>query len=73
MIAILEEFERNRQTVMMLPDIAYEVNDDYRRVTILEECSCLPDLPDGRSNGGRGGCCLVCEAEGKSSGEEIPY
>jgi hypothetical protein len=71
MIALLEEFERNRQVVMELGNIAYEVNSDYRRVTILEECSCLPDLPDGRSNGGRGGCCLVCEAD--SQREEIPY
>ncbi len=71
MIAILEEFERNRLAVMELPDIAYDVFDDYRRVTILEECSCLPDLPDGRVNGGRGGCCLVCEAEGQR--EEIPF
>jgi hypothetical protein len=37
----------------------------------LNECSCLPDLPDGRVNGGRGGCCLVCEAEGRD--DEIPW
>jgi hypothetical protein len=30
-----------------------------------EECTCLPDLPDGRVNGGRGGCCPVCEADSK--------
>ena len=63
MITLLEEFERNRQAVMELSDIAYEENSDYRRVTILEECSCLPDLPDGRVNGGRGGCCSACKAE----------
>ena len=70
-ITILEEFERNRQAVMELGDFEYEVNSDYRRVTILEECSCLPDLPDGRSNGGRGGCCPACEAE--KHDEEIPF
>ena len=35
------------------------------------ECTCLPDLPDGRVNGGRGGCCLVCEAD--SHDDEIPW
>ncbi len=63
MIDLLDEFELNRKAVMSLPDIAYEENSDYRRVTILEECSCLPDLPDGRTNGGRGGCCPVCGTE----------
>ena len=72
MIVLLEEFERNRQAVMALPDIAYEVNSDYRRVTILEECYCLPDLPDGRVNGGRGGCCLVCEMA-YDPGVPIPF
>ena len=70
MIVLLEEFERNRLAVMELPDIAYDVCDDYRRVTILEECYCLPELPDGRSNGGRGGCCLVCDMESRA---EIPF
>ena len=32
----------------------------------LNECSCLPDLPDGRSRGH----CLVCEADSR---EEIPW
>ncbi len=41
MIALLEEFERNRQAVMELPDIAYEVNGDYRRVTILSDDSLI--------------------------------
>ena len=35
-----------------------------------EECTCLPDLPDGRVNGGRGGCCPACEAD---SSKEIPW
>ena len=34
-----------------------------------EECTCLPDLPDGRVNGGRGGCCPVCEDEIYIGGE----
>ncbi len=29
----------------------------------LNECSCLPDLPDGRVNGGRGTVCPVCTAD----------
>ena len=36
-----------------------------------EECTCLPDLPDGRSNGGRGGCCPVCSRTRIE--DEIPY
>ena len=27
------------------------------------ECTCLPDLPDGRVNGGRGTVCPVCTAD----------
>lgn len=27
-----------------------------------EDCTCLPDLPDGRINGGRGVPCPVCLA-----------
>ncbi len=38
---ILEELERNRKAVMSLPDIAYEVNGDYRRVTILSDDSLI--------------------------------
>ena len=38
-ITIAEEFERNRKAVMELPDIDYEVSDEFgRRVTILEAC-----------------------------------
>ena len=34
---IADEFERNRKIVMELPDIDYEVSDEFgRRVTILE-------------------------------------
>ena len=68
---IPKEFELHRLIVMSLPEIVYEETDDYRRVIILEECSCLPDLPDGRVNGGRGGCCPVCEVESRD--DEIPF
>ena len=40
-ITTVEEFERNRKAVMELPDIAYEVNSDYRRVTILSDDSLI--------------------------------
>ena len=33
------------------------------RYDALNECSCLPDLPDGRVNGGRGTLCPVCTAD----------
>jgi hypothetical protein len=29
---------------------------------LLAECTCLPDLPDGRVNGGRGHVCASCQA-----------
>ena len=35
-----------------------------------DECPCLPDLPDGRINGGRGAVCPVCAEENKN--DEIP-
>ena len=33
-----------------------------------QECTCLPDLPDGRVNGGRGTLCPVCTADYKLNG-----
>ena len=72
-ITISEKLERNRQAVMDLGDIVYEETDDYRRVIILEDCTCLPDLPDGRGNGGRGGCCPDCERDASRQKDEIPY
>ncbi len=35
-----------------------------------QECTCLPDLPDGRINGGRG---RVCDAHAAEDNDEIPY
>jgi len=43
---------------------------DAARDLALNECSCLPDLPDGRVNGGRGTVCGVCAAD---SSDEIPF
>ena len=67
---IPKEFELNRKAVMELPDIAYDVNDDYRRVTILDidrlkdSCGCV--LPEHS--------CWACNvlAEYNRSGE-IPF
>ena len=35
-----------------------------------QECTCLPDLPDGRINGGRG---RVCDAHAAEDNDEIPF
>ncbi len=58
---IPKEFELNRQMVMSLPEIVYEETDEYRRVIILEECSCTP-LSDA---------CPVCVASNKT--DDIPF
>lgn len=42
----------------------------------LQECTCLPDLPDGRVNGGRGEVCPACKRWieiHNESVEEIPF
>lgn len=36
----------------------------------LGECECLPDLPDGRINGGRGELCSSCQSR---RGDDIPF
>ena len=73
---IYEAFELNRQIVARMPEFTYEIGDEGRKVTFIrdqdEECTCLPDLPDGRINGGRGHVCPACAAEYQDS-DEIPF
>ena len=47
----------------------YEAKFRVIQIAEREECTCLPDLPDGRINGGRGTVCPVC-AENRN--DEIP-
>ena len=63
-----EAFERIYQAVMALPDIEYEVSDEYRRVTILDECYCSTRMEM------EGILCAVCLADSRRRhGEAIPF
>ncbi len=65
---LAEGFERIRQAVMALPDIAYEVTGDCRRVTILDECYCSTRMEM------EGILCAVCLADSRRRhGKRIPY
>ena len=63
--------EWNWPEVDRLAAIANDADRELEAVrhTALNECSCLPDLPDGRVNGGRGTLCPVCTADSA----DIPF
>ena len=56
-------------------DVLYELQRRVyfanRELFATQECSCLPDLPDGRINGGRGHVCPACAVV--DSTDEIPF
>ena len=66
--------EWNWPEVNRLAKIANNADRELEAVrhTALNECSCLPDLPDGRVNGGRGTLCPVCTAD-SADNDEIPF
>ena len=62
----------NYNEVNRLAAIANEADRrlEAARHDALNDCSCLPDLPDGRVNGGRG---RVCDAHAAEDNDEIPF
>ena len=74
LVAALELARRALHPYFLDVDATYRVNLAWSEINkalapYQEECTCLPDLPDGRVNGGRGGCCPVCEDEIYIGGE----
>ena len=55
------------ENIISSGDLGMVYEKNKQALAPYEECSCLPDLPDGR---GRGHC-PVCEAD--SQREEIPF